>query len=192
MAKEKLICSNCRKIILYEAKRLTSPEVVCENCKKTTPVSARAVAKFVRTAPRKLRLVADLVRGKKVKEAMTLLKFTPKQAARILLKVVESAKANAENTYQMDSDHLVISGIYVDGGPSLKRFMPRAMGRAAGIKKRSSHITVKLEQRAGLGAVHPKEERSSDRSKRALASKKSTKSTAAQKHETGEIDGTKS
>jgi large subunit ribosomal protein L22 len=192
MAKEKIICSNCGRKVLYEAKRLGSPEVSCGICKKITPVAARAVAKFVRTAPRKLRLVADLVRGKKVKDALALLKFTPKQAARVLLKVVESAKANAENTYQMDSERLVISGIYVDGGPSLKRFMPRAMGRAAGIKKRSSHITVKLEQKAGSGAIQPKEERSSDRKKRALASKKGAKKADVKKTKIGAADGTKS
>lgn len=148
MAQEKIRCENCGRLVRYEAKAVKNGEVSCPVCQSSTMVQARAVARFVRTAPRKLRLVADSIRGKNVQEALLLLRLMPKRAARVISKVVESARANAENTYQMVSDNLVVSNITVDGGPILKRFMPRAMGRAAMIQKRTSHITVKLKETA--------------------------------------------
>lgn len=105
-------------------------------------MEARAIAKFIRVSPRKARMVVDLVRGKKLEEALAILRYTPNKAADVVTKVVKSAAANAEHNYEMDKEDLVISQIFVDQGPSLKRVMPRAMGRADIIKRKTSHITV--------------------------------------------------
>lgn len=105
-----------------------------------------ARAKYLRIAPTKLRLVARPLTGKKVEEALHLLKFTPKKGARLLYKVVEQAVANAEQRPQVDVDTLFVKYIMVDGGPVLKRFMARAMGRVNRIAKRMSHITVVLAE----------------------------------------------
>jgi large subunit ribosomal protein L22 len=109
-------------------------------------LEARAVAKYVRTAPRKVRLVADIVRGKKVEEALHILAFTPKSGAKVVTKVIKSAVANAVQKKGIDVDTLFVKRIMVDGGPSLKRIRPRPMGRANRILKRTSHITVVLEE----------------------------------------------
>lgn len=110
-------------------------------------MEAKAIAKFIRISPRKVRQVADLIRGKKVGEALAILKFTPKGAALPVEKVVKSAVANAEHNYEMNVDNLYISSIFIDQGPTLKRFKPRAMGRADMIRKRSSHITVIVSEK---------------------------------------------
>ncbi len=110
---------------------------------------ARAVAKYIRIAPRKARVVADLIRGKSVDEALAILRYTPKIASEVLEKVVKSAAANATHNYEMDRDNLYISAAYVDVGPTLKRFQPRQRGQAFSIKKRTSHITVVVSQRSG-------------------------------------------
>ncbi len=109
-------------------------------------MEVRAVAKYLRVSPYKVRLVADLVRGKKVEEALTLLKFLPKKGGRLINKTLRSAVANAENMQTIDVDTLIIKTIMVDEGPSLKRWRPRAMGRATRILKRTSHITMVLEE----------------------------------------------
>ncbi|HUT85148.1 MAG TPA: 50S ribosomal protein L22 [Thermodesulfobacteriota bacterium] len=109
-------------------------------------MEARAVVKYVRTAPRKVRLVADIVRGKKVEDALHLLSFTPKAGAKIVTKVIKSAVANAVQKKAIDVDTLFVKSILIDGGPSLKRIRPRPMGRANKILKRTSHITVILEE----------------------------------------------
>ncbi len=109
----------------------------------------RAVAKFVRIAPRKARLVADEVRGKSYPEAVSLLQFTNKRAAKILGDVLKSAAANAEHNMDADIDELRLKTIKVDEGPTIKRYRPRAMGRATMIRKRTSHITVELEPPVG-------------------------------------------
>ncbi|ACV59710.1 50S ribosomal protein L22 [Alicyclobacillus acidocaldarius] len=109
--------------------------------------TARAVARYLRIAPRKARLVVDLVRGKNVQEALAILKFTPRAASPLVEKVLRSAIANAENNHNMDVDKLYIKEIYVDEGPTLKRWHPRAQGRAFSIFKRTSHITVVLAER---------------------------------------------
>ncbi|MBA3926299.1 50S ribosomal protein L22 [Listeria sp. FSL L7-1582] len=108
--------------------------------------TAKAVAKTVRIAPRKVRLVIDLVRGKQVGEAIAILKLTPKAASPVIEKVLKSAIANAEHNYDLDVNNLVISEAFVDEGPTLKRFRPRAMGRASAINKRTSHITVVVSE----------------------------------------------
>lgn len=110
-------------------------------------MEAKAVARFIRISPRKARQVIDLVRGKSVSEAYTILQFTPNKGAKIIEDVLKSAVANAEHNYDMNADALYVSQAYVDQGPSLKRFKPRAMGRADGIKKRTSHITVMVSEK---------------------------------------------
>lgn len=110
----------------------------------------RAVAKYIRIAPRKVRLVVDLIRGKRVGEALAILKFTPRGASPVVEKVLRSAVANAENNHNLDVDSLIVEEIFVDQGPTLKRFHPRAQGRAYSIFKRTSHITVVVaEKREG-------------------------------------------
>lgn len=104
----------------------------------------RAVAKYVRIAPRKARLVADEVRGKSYPEAVALLQFTNKRAARVVGDVINSAAANAEHNTDADSDELFVREVRVDEGPTIKRYRARAMGRATMIRKRTSHITVEM------------------------------------------------
>jgi len=110
-------------------------------------MEARAVGKYLRVSAQKTRLVADMVRGKKVDEALILLRFTPKKSGRLITKVLRSAMANAENTKAVDLEKLYIKTIKIDQGPRLKRFRPRAMGRATRIIKPSSHITVVLDEK---------------------------------------------
>jgi len=109
-------------------------------------MEAKALARHIRISPRKARLVADLIRGQSVETALTTLRFMPKKGARILRKLIESAVANASQTEAIDIDTLYVKKIYVDGGPMLKRIRPRAMGRATRILKRTSHITVILDE----------------------------------------------
>ena len=105
-------------------------------------MEVKAVAKDIGVSARKVRLLVDMVRGKKVDEALNILKFTPTPTAKIVGKVVRSAAANAENNYQMSPADLKITNIFADGARSLKRYRPRARGRVSHILKRSSHITV--------------------------------------------------
>lgn len=107
-------------------------------------MQTQAVLKFVRLSPLKARLVADLVRGKKVDEAINILKFSNQRAAGIVKKVLDSAIANAENNNGADVDELRVSEIFVDGGPVMKRIRPRAKGRADRISKPTSHITIRV------------------------------------------------
>jgi large subunit ribosomal protein L22 len=120
----------------------------------------KAVAKWVRTSPRKARLVVDHIRGRSVPEARTVLAFTPRAAAREIEKVLRSAVANAEANHDLVGDDLVVSAAYVDEGPVLKRWRARARGRAARIHKPTCHITVKLTpvERAPEPAPKPKAE----------------------------------
>jgi large subunit ribosomal protein L22 len=110
-------------------------------------IVARAKLRHLRIAPRKVRLVADLIRGKHVEEALNILQFTQKGSSRPLAKLVKSAVANADQKGGVDIDNLYVGECFVDGGPMLKRFMPRAQGRATPIMKRTSHVTVGLEVR---------------------------------------------
>ncbi|RMH04392.1 MAG: 50S ribosomal protein L22 [Nitrospirae bacterium] len=103
---------------------------------------ARAILRFVRMAPRKVRMVVDAIRGREVSEAFTLLKYIPRAASGVVEKVLRSAVANAEQKELGDSESLAIVKAYVDGGPTLKRFRARSMGRAHPIHKRTSHITI--------------------------------------------------
>ena len=108
---------------------------------------AKAIAKTVRIAPRKVRLVVDLIRGKQIGEAVAILRLTPKAASPVVEKVLKSAVANAEHNYDLDVNNLVVSEVFVDEGPTLKRFRPRAMGRASAINKRTSHITIVVSEK---------------------------------------------
>lgn len=115
----------------------------------TKTQSATARVKFVRTTPNKVRFVLNLIRGKHVDEARRILQFTPKAACDDILKLVNAAVANAVNTYNLDPDTLVVSACWADEGPMLKRWQPRALGRAYQVLKRTSHITVVVEPREG-------------------------------------------
>jgi large subunit ribosomal protein L22 len=108
-------------------------------------METKAQAKYIRIAPRKVQVIIPAIKGRKVEEAISILQFMPRKGARILQKVLHSAVANAEQN-KVDIDTLVVKTVMVDGGPTLKRFMPRAMGRANPILKRTSHITVFLEE----------------------------------------------
>ena len=107
-------------------------------------MEAKATARFIRVTPRKVRLVVDVIRGKKAGDAVSILKFMPQHASILVLKLLQSAIANAENKNISDVDKLKVTRAFVDQGPVMKRVMPRAMGRANIIKKRSSHITLVL------------------------------------------------
>jgi ribosomal protein L22 len=107
-------------------------------------VLVRAQAKYVRTSARKARLVCDHIRGKDVVEARAILAFTPRAAAKPWLKLLESAVANAEHNHELLGDDLKIAAVHADEGPTLKRYRPRAMGRATRIRKRTSHLTITL------------------------------------------------
>jgi large subunit ribosomal protein L22 len=113
-------------------------------------VEAKAVAKYIRMSPRKARLVVDQIRGKKAKDALAILKFTPNKPAEPIYKVLHSAMANAEHNFEMNRDDLYVAQVFVDQGPVLKRFRPRARGMASRIRKPTSHITIILrEQKEG-------------------------------------------
>lgn len=111
-------------------------------------MKVKAEAKDVRISPQKVRLVVDLVRGKKVDEALAMLKFLPMKAAREVAKVIKSAAANAENNFQMEPAALRITEIFAEEGHKLKRYRPQARGRVNPILKRSTHIKVFVEEEA--------------------------------------------
>jgi ribosomal protein L22 len=108
------------------------------------PVMVRASARYVRTAPRKVRLVADQIRGLHIDRARALLQFSPRGAARDIQKLIDSAASNAENNHELVADDMTVAEITVDEGPTLRRYRPRALGRATRINKRTSHISVAL------------------------------------------------
>ena len=115
-------------------------------------MEVQAQARWVRSAPRKVRLVADTLRGLPVEDALAACRFMPKAAARDVAKVIRSAQANAEHNFNLDKDDLVLKELRIEAGPILKRGQPRAMGRLFSIFKRTSHITVVVEDRPGVGA----------------------------------------
>lgn len=110
-------------------------------------MQAKASANYVRIAPRKVRLVIDLIRGKKVGDAIAILRHTPRSASPVLEKLLNSAIANAENNFSLDANNLVISEAFVNQGPMLKRFRPRAQGSAKPIQKKTSHITLVVSEK---------------------------------------------
>jgi len=107
-----------------------------------------AIARYVRISSRKVKIVIDLIRGKSVKEAEAILQYTPKAATEPVLKLLKSAVANAENNLELNRDDLYVAEVYANQGPTLMRFRPRAQGRASRIRKRTSHITIVLDQQA--------------------------------------------
>lgn len=109
-------------------------------------METRAVARYVRVSPRKVRLVMDEVRGRRVEDALGLLAFAPQKGAHLVKKLINSAVANAEQNTNADVDKLYVKRIFADEGPTLKRFRPRALGRATRIRKRTSHLTVVLDE----------------------------------------------
>jgi large subunit ribosomal protein L22 len=115
-----------------------------EPIKPLAPIMVRASSRYVRVAPRKARLVADQVRGLHIDRARALLQFSPRGAAKDIGKLIESAASNAENNHDLIADEMRIAEITVDEGPTLRRFRPRALGRATRINKRTSHIAVAL------------------------------------------------
>ncbi len=110
-------------------------------------MEARAIAKYIRISPLKVHYICDEIRGKSVEEAKAILMFTPKRGAKELLKVLNSAVANAENNLNLDSDDLYVKEAYANDGPTMKRFRPKAKGMAYPILKRSSHIGVVVAER---------------------------------------------
>ncbi|MGG0824356.1 50S ribosomal protein L22 [Paenibacillus turicensis] len=110
-------------------------------------MEAKAHARSIRIAPRKAKLVVDLIRGKQVGDAIAILRHTPKAASPIVEKLLNSAIANAEHNYSLDVNKLVVTEVFVNQGPTMKRFRPRAMGRASRINKRTSHITLVVSEK---------------------------------------------
>ena len=111
--------------------------------------TAQATLKYARISSRKVKIVADLIRGKNVDEALAIVKFTPKASSEIIEKLLKSAIANAENNHEMKHSNLYISEIYANQGPTLKRIRPAAKGSAVRIRKRTSHITIVLKEKEG-------------------------------------------
>ena len=110
-------------------------------------MEARAKLSYARIAPRKVTIVLDLIRNQPLDKALAILQYTPKAASELLYKLVKSAAANAENNHNMDKNNLYVAECFVTPGPTLKRVMPRAQGRAFRILKRTSHITVVLKEK---------------------------------------------
>ena len=114
---------------------------------ETLVKEARATLKFARISSRKVKIVADLIRGKDVDEALAIMKFTPKASSEVLEKLLKSAIANAENNHDMKHENLYVAEIFVNQGPTLKRIRPAAKGSAVRIRKRTSHITIVLKEK---------------------------------------------
>ncbi|MFC4604716.1 50S ribosomal protein L22 [Rhodococcus kronopolitis] len=119
---------------------------------ETANPTAKAIARHVRVTPMKARRVVDMVRGRSVEDALNILRFAPQAASEPVAKVIASAAANAENNQNLDPSTLVVATAFVDEGATLKRFQPRAQGRAFRIRKRTSHITVIVESLPKAGA----------------------------------------
>jgi large subunit ribosomal protein L22 len=135
-------------------------------------MEVKAINRYVGSSPRKMRLVVDLIRGKGVEEALSMLHFVPKQAAKTVEKVLRSAISNYQNreeTGRVDTATLYIKSVFVDGGPTAKRILPAPMGRAFRLRKRSNHITVIVAQREREATVAKK--RSEQKAKKAVQTK---------------------
>jgi large subunit ribosomal protein L22 len=142
---------------------------------------ARATARYVRMTPMKVRRVVDLIRGMEAREALSVLQFAPQAASEPVAKVLASAVANAEHNQQLDAESLVVAVAYVDEGPTLKRFRPRAQGRAFRINKRTSHITIEVESVATTSARPAKKAAAAAPAKAAPAKKAPAKAAKAAK-----------
>ncbi len=113
-----------------------------------TAKDAKALIRYTRMSPRKARIVANMIRGKDVDEAMAILRFQERKAARVMRKLLVSAIANAHTNHNLEVDNLVVKRVLVDGGPTLKRWMPRAMGRANRMNRRTTHVTIVVGEQA--------------------------------------------
>jgi large subunit ribosomal protein L22 len=129
-----------------KAKRRTKKRVRAEQRRFQRP-KTMSLGHYVRISPQKVRLVCDEIRGKLVEDALSVLEFTPRKGAKLVAKVLRSGIANAENNRSLDVDTLFVKRIEVGPGPTLKRFLPRAQGRATPLLKRTSHITIVLDQK---------------------------------------------
>ena len=125
----------------------TRERVKAENRKANADKRAKAIARYIRISPSKVRIVLNVIRGKDYADAVAILKNMPNSAAEYVVKVLESAGANAENNLGLNKNDLYVAETFVDGGPTLKRFQPVSKGRAHSILKRTSHITVILDER---------------------------------------------
>ena len=138
------------KTATKKASEKKEPAKKKEAPKPAAPIVVRASSRYVRVAPRKARLIADQVRGLQIDRARALLQFSPRGAAQDIGKLIESAAANAENNHDLIADEMRVAEITVDEGPTLRRFRPRALGRATPINKRTSHIAVALSPEGDL------------------------------------------
>ena len=163
-------------------------------------MEAKAVAKYLRMSPTKISPVADLVRGKNLEEALTILKFTPGKGSELIETVVQSAAANAENNHEMNTDALYVAEINANQGPTMKRWRPGAQGRAGMILKRTSHINVVLKEREDFKSAakaapakeeEPKAEEKKEADTKAADKKTADKKTAAKKSTAKKADDKK-
>ena len=154
-------------------------------------MEAKAVAKYVRMSSSKLKPVADLVRGKDLAEALTILKFTPGKGSELVEKVVQSAAANAENNHEMNTDALYVAEISANQGPTMKRWRPGAQGRAGMILKRTSHINVVLKERENVKPATKSETEAAKADEAKTEEKAETKKAAAKKPAAKKADAKK-
>jgi large subunit ribosomal protein L22 len=148
-------------------------------------LEARAINRYINSSPRKMRLVIDLIRGRSVPEALSILHFTAKSAAKVAEKVVRSAVSNLQNKDEagrVDPDSLYIKEVFVDGGPGMKRMLPAPMGRAYRIVKRSNHLTIVVAQK-NVPAKHAPKTRAKEASHKEASTKETSRKQTSQKQE---------
>lgn len=151
-SKEELLKEKDELLELYNNphRKFKKPALLTKKEKKTLGIGkdeGRAILKYARISSRKVKIVLDLLKNKKLDEAYAIVKFTPKAASELLYKLLKSAESNASNNNSLNRDELVVAEAYATQGPTLKRVMPRARGSANRIKKRTSHITLVLKER---------------------------------------------
>lgn len=151
-SKEELLKEKDKLMELYssEHRKSNKPALLAKKEKKALGIGkdeGRAILRYARISSRKVKIVLDLIKGKGIDEAYGILRYTPKSASELLLKLMKSAESNAVNNNGLDRDVLYVAEAYADQGPTLKRIMPRAQGRAFRIRKRTSHITLVLKER---------------------------------------------
>jgi len=152
MSKEELLKDKDKLLEVYNAehKKYSKPPLLSKKEKRTLGIGrdeGRAILKYARISARKVKIVLDLIKGKSIDEAYGIIRYTPKAASEFLYKLLKSAEANATNNNGLDRDMLYVAEAYADQGPTLKRIMPRAQGRAYRIRKRTSHITLVVKER---------------------------------------------
>jgi len=152
MSKEELLKEKDKLLEIYnkEHKKSKKPALLTKKERKVLGIGkdeGRAVLRYARISPRKVKIVLDLIKGKGIDEAYGIVKYTPKAASEILYKLLKSAESNASNNNGLNRDELYVAEAYANQGPTLKRIMPRAQGRAYRIRKRTSHITIVLKER---------------------------------------------